>query len=206
MSKKGLAVSLSKLKVFTSPTIGLEQYPTDSEVAADALWTAYMHGDIEGKTILDLGAGTGILSFGALLLGAKRAIMVEIDEQALAIAKENKALIEEENGVKMDCEFISGDINSFFGKADVVIMNPPFGTKNENADREFLDKAFTVAKVIYSFHKAATKEFIEKYAANHDYKLTHYKNYSFPLKQTMKIHAKKIHRIDVGLFRLEKNS
>ena len=71
MTKTQLAVELSRLKTFQKPKMYLEQYPTDSEIAADMLWSADMQGDIEGKVIADLGAGTGILGIGALILGAK---------------------------------------------------------------------------------------------------------------------------------------
>lgn len=43
----------------------------------------------EGDRILDLGCGSGILSIGALLLGAKSAFAVDIDENSVKIAEEN---------------------------------------------------------------------------------------------------------------------
>ena len=141
MTKKQLSILLSKLKVFEKPSMMLEQHPTDSEVAGEALWFAYMQGDIEGKTIADLGSGTGILGLGTLLLGAKKAYLVDIDQEALCLAMQNKTFLEEEAGQKLNATFSAGDISMFDEKADVVIMNPPFGTKNTNADTLFLLKA-----------------------------------------------------------------
>ena len=46
---------------------------------------------LEGKTCLDLGSGSGILSLTALRLGAKEAIGVDIDPKAEDIARENAA-------------------------------------------------------------------------------------------------------------------
>ena len=46
----------------------------------------YLH---DGDRILDLGCGSGILSIGALLLGAKSAVAVDIDSRSVEIAKEN---------------------------------------------------------------------------------------------------------------------
>ncbi len=43
----------------------------------------------QGDTILDLGCGSGILSIGAMLLGAERAVAVDIEENSAATAKEN---------------------------------------------------------------------------------------------------------------------
>lgn len=52
----------------------------------------------EGDKILDLGCGSGILSIGALLLGAKSAVAVDIDENSVKIAKENA----EKNNISSD--------------------------------------------------------------------------------------------------------
>ena len=53
LTKSGLAIKLSRLKAFSSPKLLSEQYPTDSEVAADVLWAAFMNGDIEGKIVAE---------------------------------------------------------------------------------------------------------------------------------------------------------
>lgn len=42
-----------------------------------------------GARVLDLGCGSGILSIGALKLGARAAVAVDIDPQATAVAEEN---------------------------------------------------------------------------------------------------------------------
>ncbi|MCX7614678.1 MAG: 50S ribosomal protein L11 methyltransferase [Clostridiales bacterium] len=42
-----------------------------------------------GERILDLGCGSGILSIGALLLGASSALGVDIEENAVAVAQKN---------------------------------------------------------------------------------------------------------------------
>src|SRR3989338_11601347 len=89
ITKSRLAIILSKLRQFENPKFLDEQYTTDSEIAAMVLWNAYMSGNIKGKTIAYLGAGTGILGIGALLLGAKKVFFVEKDENAVKILKEN---------------------------------------------------------------------------------------------------------------------
>ena len=85
-SKSGLAVVLSRLSVFQRPKVRVEQYPTDSEIAAEVLWSAFMKGDIDKMCIADLGCGTGILGIGALLLGAKKVYFLDIDQNALETA------------------------------------------------------------------------------------------------------------------------
>jgi ribosomal protein L11 methyltransferase len=44
------------------------------------------------SAVLDVGTGTGILAFGALLLGAERAVGTDNDPEALRVADENAAL------------------------------------------------------------------------------------------------------------------
>ncbi len=51
--------------------------------------------DLQGKTILDYGCGSGILAIAALLLGAKSAIAVDNDPQALVATRANA----EQNGI-----------------------------------------------------------------------------------------------------------
>ena len=45
------------------------------------------------KTVLDIGCGSGILSVASLLLGAEKAVGVDIDALAVKTAKENGAEI-----------------------------------------------------------------------------------------------------------------
>jgi len=45
------------------------------------------------------------------------------------------------------------------GFFDIVVMNPPFGTKEEGIDYLFLRKAFEICKgTVYSFHKSSSIE------------------------------------------------
>ena len=52
----------------------------------------------EGRAVLDLGCGSGILSIAALCLGAGEAVAVDIDPKAVDVAYENAAL----NGIGKD--------------------------------------------------------------------------------------------------------
>jgi putative methylase len=203
-SKARLAMELSRLQVFEDPSHEAEQYPTDSEVAAETLWNAYYQGDIEGKTIADLGCGTGILGIGALLLDARRIFFVDNDEKALAIARENLAAKKEMMKEDAEATFLHQDVQAFGERADVVIQNPPFGTRQKHADREFLLKAFTVAPIIYTFHKSTSDGFIKRIAEDNGFKVTHRWEFDFPLKATQLFHKRRIQRIKVACWRLEK--
>ncbi len=198
-SKKDLAVALSKLKGFISAKVRVEQYMTDSEVAADVLWNCKLQGDLRG-VVADLGAGTGILGIGAVLLGAEKAVFVENDKEALEMLKANLGTMD----VSVKSEVFEGSLETFRGTADLVIMNPPFGTKERHADKAFLEKAFSVAPVVVSLHKTATKVFVESIAQDNGFKVTHRWDYGFPLKRSMQFHRKRIQRIEVSAFRMAK--
>lgn len=203
LTKSKLAIILSKLKLFSNANINFEQYPTDSEIAADLIWNAYMNNEIVDKKISDLGCGTGILGIGCLLLGAKKINFIEIDKNAINILKEN---LEDLNIDKKKYKIYNIDINEINNKkikCDIIFQNPPFGSKNKHADKLFLQKAFSLSNIIYSFHLSKTKDFIFKYSEENNFKVTHYYNYSFPLKKTMKQHKKRILKIDVTAYRLQ---
>lgn len=204
MNKSKLAILLSKLAVFENPSMYLEQYPTDSENASIILWNAFMGGDIENKTIADFGCGTGILGLGALLLGAKECFFIDKDKKAVQTAEQNLLLLEKETGKELcsKAKFIVSDIKNFSEKVDVVLQNPPFGTKEKGADRIFLDKAIECGKVIYSIHKTSTLDFLRKHISAKA-KLTNEYRLSMPLKSTMKFHKKRIERIDAVCLRIE---
>lgn len=46
-------------------------------------------GDIDGRTVLDLGCGTGMLGVAAGMLGASAVVGLDVDTTALAAAAEN---------------------------------------------------------------------------------------------------------------------
>lgn len=74
---------------------------------------------LQGKSVIDMGTGTGILGILAAMRGAERVIGIEIDEAAYENAKENVTL----NGVKM--ELIHGDATALSGlePADYLFAN-----------------------------------------------------------------------------------
>jgi putative methylase len=201
ITKSQLAIILSKLKLFDNPKLMNEQYPTDSEVAADVLWQAYMLGDIKDKLIADLGAGTGILGIGALCLGARKVHFVEKDVSAISILQKNILEIEERYHARFSYEIVHGDVRDFNTAVNIVIQNPPFGTKEKHADQVFLETAFRISPVVYSFHTFESTQFIRKYAPNKKFLISHQWIFDFPLKKTYTFHKKDITRIKVGAFR-----
>lgn len=205
MSRSELAIVLSKLKTFTSPSIKDEQYPTESEAASTIIWDAYMNKDIEGMIVADLGCGTGILGIGALIMNAREVIFIDKDETALKLAKENLRQTESElDEAFSTAEFVQFSIEDFFSPVDTVLMNPPFGTVKRGADKLFLEKAMQVAKVIYSLHKASTKDYLIAFFEQKGWKIKYTKYFSMNLKNTMAHHKKRLQKIDVVCFGIER--
>lgn len=138
---------ISTIKPNPSPKASLEQYTISEQVAADILYfAAYTNGDIIGKTVLDLGCGTGRLALGASFLGAKTVVGIDVDETAIAVASEITKI------QKLNADWIIGDISAVAGEFDTVLQNPPFGVQKRRADREFLEKALEIGCSIYSLH------------------------------------------------------
>jgi putative methylase len=200
-TKKKLAVELSKLEGFEKVNVTLEQYATPSEIAADWLWNAALQGDIVGKVSADAACGPGILGCGALLLGAEKAVFIDISKDALELARKNINKLETEFEIGKS-EFICANISEWNGKVDTILQNPPFGTKMKHHDKRFLEKAFQSADVIYSLHKAATSGFVEAIVKDHQFTITHTWNYNFKLKQTLPWHKLKYFEVNVMLWRL----
>ncbi len=199
LTKKQLAIQLSKLAAFEKPKIKLEQYTTESEIAATILWDALMKGDIVGKTVADLGAGTGILGIGSLLLGAKHVFFIEKDTDAVRILQTNILPFRATN-----YEICQMDVREFQQKVDTIFQNPPFGTRQEHADKIFLEKAFSLSNIIYSFHKTATETFVRAIAKDYSFTVVESYMFAFPLRQTYAHQTKKRELIEVTCYRMIK--
>ena len=98
---------------------------------------------VEGKRVLDMGSGTGVLAIVVAKLGAESVLAVEIDDMAEESVRENIAL----NGVEDKVESICGDASAIEGREfDLVLANI-----NRNillADMERYDKTLTVGGLL----------------------------------------------------------
>jgi len=156
--KRDLEITLQAIAPHPNPKVNLEQYTTPADIAADLLFRAcYTYGDIRGKTVVDLGTGTGRLAIGAAILGADQVVGVDLDSESVHAALSNS------KRMRMKVDWVIGDIEVVRGLFDTVIMNPPFGTKREHADVKFLNAALKMSKVMYSIHKSTTRSFISRW-------------------------------------------
>lgn len=184
---KKLEEYLQMIDDFVKPKILFEQYSTPSHIASCMLYEIQTKfDDIEDKLIGDLGAGCGMLSIGASLLGARLCIGFEIDADAIKVSLNlrgniiiyimcttNNLQIFKNNTQEMeinDIDCIQCNLNDdavcsrWYNVFDTIIMNPPFGTKkNAGQDMRFLEVALKLTNnVVYSLHKSSTRYILKK--------------------------------------------
>lgn len=201
--KQRLEIALSRLKPHPSPKTYLEQYTIPSNLAAEILYlAAYTYKDIVGKTITDLGCGTGRLGIGAAILGANEVVGVDLDTVAIKEAKRNARMLQ----VHKVTSWIVAEIDGVYGTFDTVVQNPPFGVQLRTADRRFLQKALEIGKVVYSIHKSGTsnREFIKNLARRCGGTVDGIFQMTLFIPQMFPFHQKRKYPVNVDLYRILK--
>lgn len=187
---------LSRIPPHPRPRLDLEQYATPAHLAAPLLFEAANLGDVTGKRVVDLGCGTGVFAIGAALLGAREAVGVDVDAASLEVARNVAA------DLGAEVELVEADVAAWQGRADAVLMNPPFGAQVRGADRVFLDAAFRTAPTIYTLHNEATRDFVEGYAGHAGFHVTHAWRLTFPLRHQFRHQEKRVQEVPVVALRL----
>jgi putative methylase len=159
MRRAELVRAIERIPGPPEPRAELEQVISPAEAAAELLFTALAAEELEGRSVLDLGSGTGRLAIGAALLGAHPVCGLELDPNSAALARDFAA------ATKVDVEFVVGDVAEWTRRADVVVMNPPFGAQSRHADQPFWDAAYRLAgRSVYAFALAQSRNFIARRA------------------------------------------
>lgn len=203
-TKRSLATKLGVVVGFENPQAALEQYPTPPDLAAHVVHLADLHGDVDGRTVLDLGAGTGMFALAAALRGPARVVGLELDRDAALTATENERRV----AASAPIHWIQGDATRppvAFPDPVTVVMNPPFGAQdgNRNADRAFLATASEIASVSYSVHNAGSREFVESFAADNGGTVTHAFAADFAVDAQFDHHTADSRDVDVEVYRIE---
>lgn len=204
-TRSALAQRLGVVAGFEDPRADLEQYPTPPELAAHIVHVADLQGDLEGRTVVDLGTGTGMLALAAALRGARRVVGVELDDDPLRTASENERRV----GTTTEIDWIRGDARRVPLATDrtetTVLMNPPFGAQNgnEGADRQFLATARSLANVTYSVHNEGSQEFVEAYAGDEGGEVTHAFEAAFEIGHQFPFHEREQATLDAEVYRIE---
>jgi putative methylase len=219
--KRHLEIAIESIPKNINPKVKWEQYSTSAKIAADLIWNANGLGDIFNKTILDLGCGTGIFTLSPLLIGAKMAVGIDIDQETIATAQntaKNMKIanshfftkdiydIRDVNDINENIPVKSNLSNLTNLKFDTVFTNPPFGSQSRSkkgTDRIFMKLAMKLASVSYSFHMAETKDFIYGFYENLGGKVTHEFFYNFPLTHSYVFHTKESKDIEVIVLRVK---
>ena len=203
-TKSALTQQLGVVAGFDDPRVDLEQYRTPPELASHLVHTADLHGDIEDRTVIDLGCGTGMLTLAAALRGPRTVVGLDIDPKPLSPARENERRVASASSVG----WVRGDATRAPLCSDgptTVVMNPPFGAQsgNEHADRAFLETTAELADVSYSVHNADSADFIEAFADDNGGTVTHAFAAEFDLPNSFDFHTEDSQTIDVEVFRID---
>ena len=187
---------------FSSPKSNLEQYPTPAPLAARLLFHATQNGDITEKNVCDLGCGTGILTIGAALLGAERVTGIDVDENALEIARQNATKF------SVTVEFLNEEITSSTKlprQWDTIMMNPPFGAQQVHADRPFIDCALKSGNEIYMIANTGSIQFLRSYI-NGRADIRETVKGVLSIRHSFHFHRKEIRDIDVEIIHMTRCS
>ena len=159
MRREELVRRIQAVPLPSRPSAPLEQVATPAEAAADLLVALDRFVGLSGRSVLDLGCGTGRLAVGAALLGADPVVGVEVDATLLPIARAAS------RAANVEVDFQGSSVARWDRPADVVVMNPPFGAQTRNADRPFWDAAFLLARrAVGAFASSASRTFIARLA------------------------------------------
>ena len=193
--------TLERVPSFADPDPALEQVVTPSEAAAALLGAADRWDGLAGRSVLDLGCGTGRLAIGAALLGAAPVRGIDVDGAAVARAREAA----EQAGVSVD--FSVGPVSDAPGRADVVVMNPPFGAQTRHADRPFWERAFALAdRSVYAFALADSRTFIARRAVERGARVLEVGSVPWTLPRTFPHHVHRRVSLNVDLWAVRMGS
>jgi putative methylase len=205
-TKSELTQQLGVVAGFDDPRADLEQYRTPPELAAHLVHLADTQNDIEDRTVVDLGCGTGMLALGAALRGPEAVVGLDVDPSPLETARENERRVASHSPIS----WVRADAARVAlcpARPTTVVMNPPFGAQSghEHADRAFLETTAQIADVSYSIHNADSEDFVEAFAADNGGQVTRGYRTELTLPQQFEFHDQETARIDAEVFRIEWN-
>ena len=133
--------------------------------------------EVPDSMFLDLFSGSGAIGIEALSRGAKKAVLVENNKQALDVIKANVHFTKFEN----DAEIVKSDVISYVSRLpkitfDVIFMDPPYGKGLEKEVIQILNtKEFTNPD--YTIIIEATLDEDMSYIEDTKFKIYKTKNY-----------------------------
>ena len=103
---------------------GMDTRPTMDQVK-EGIFSAIQF-EVEGRTALDLFAGSGQLGIEALSRGAKSALFVDKRADAVKLVRENLALCHLEENAQVICGDSLAALGTQSGRFDIIFLDPPY--------------------------------------------------------------------------------
>ena len=143
---KHLAIELSKLQQHPQHSVELEQYSTEGDLASFFVLAIDQLDLLEQKTVIDVGAGNGVLGLGCAMIGASNVVLVEADEEVLSVASANADKVMNKHNCNIEAVrcMIGQEAAPEYLDVDIVVMNPPWGFQSPRADRPLLEYGFSL--------------------------------------------------------------
>ncbi|WP_168371224.1 METTL5 family protein [Pyrodictium occultum] len=199
-----LAVLLEKLVPrLPRPKRIYEQYRTPPEIALDMALCIALE---DCGLAVDLGSGTGMLSYAVSLVTAAYVVGIDIDSEVLEAAR-GSALY------RMSLvDFVAADVASLPLRRledACIVENPPFGVSRRRVDRLFMEAGIDLgARLVCSLHYAGegVKRYLSRLFSSAGYTAEFLRVYRFPIPAMYDGHVKRIHYIPVLLLKARKGT
>ncbi|PSQ44189.1 RNA methyltransferase [Halobacteriales archaeon SW_7_68_16] len=210
-ARRDLARRLAAVADFDDPDPEREQYATPPDLAAHLVHRAGLRGDL-ARPVVDLGTGTGRLAIAAAIAGAPTVLGIEVDADAITIARENERAVLDDAAAPGHVYWLRGDVTvapvpdrDAWATPPTVIANPPFGAQagNRHADRAFLDTAGRIGAVSWTIHNAGSRAFVTSFAEDTGGTVTAAYASEIGLDRVFEFHDADTRTIEVELYRIE---
>ncbi len=200
-SLRELELVIQGIPGYRAPRLRLEQYVTDANIVAVAVWDAHMRNYLTNARVLDLGCGTGRFAIAAALMGAVQVLCVDVDRGAIDIARGSAG-----NYNLNSVDFIVEDVRNLelIGKFNIVFQNPPFGIWTERGlDIKFLSTAAKYSNIIYTIHKLSTLNYVSNKVNSWGCTISVLDRVAITIPLMYKHHRRRAYKTEVFLARIE---